>query len=71
MWIRSGSAEHYTGNHRDSIDRMFAGRHYSWQVGVKTEIPWGMRREKAEWARYKAALREQQFMGEKEGIETQ
>ncbi len=60
----AGSADYYTGDYGDGIDRLFSGKYYNWQVGVKTEIPWGMRREKAEWARTKAALREQRLLEE-------
>jgi HAE1 family hydrophobic/amphiphilic exporter-1 len=57
----SGNAEAFSGNYRDSVDRMFSGRYYNWLVGLKTELPWGSRREKAEWARAKVALRQQKL----------
>ncbi|MDO8945156.1 MAG: TolC family protein, partial [Desulfobacterales bacterium] len=60
----AGNAEVYTGNYGDSVDRLFSGKYHNWQVGLKTEIPWGMQREKAEWARAKAALREQRLLEE-------
>ncbi|HAL56738.1 MAG TPA: hypothetical protein DCP63_09740 [Bacteroidetes bacterium] len=40
---------------------MFSGRYYNWLVGLKTELPWGFQREKAEWARAKVALRQQRL----------
>ena len=57
-----GNADAFSGNYRDSVDRMFSGRYYNWLVGLKTELPWGFRREKAEWARSKVALREQRLL---------
>jgi outer membrane protein TolC len=33
---------------------MISGRYYTWFVGLKTEIPWRLEREKAEWARARA-----------------
>lgn len=57
-----GNADAFSGNYRDSVDRMFSGRYYNWLIGLKTELPWGFRREKAEWARSKVALREQRLL---------
>ena len=54
----------FTGNYRDSLDQMVSGRYYNWWVGLKTELPWGLRREKAEWAMANAALREQRLLEE-------
>ena len=54
----------FTGNYRDSLDQMFSGRYYNWWVGLKSDLPWGLRREKAEWARANAALREQRLLEE-------
>ena len=59
-----GHMDYYTGRYSDSVDQMFSGKHYNWQIGIKTEIPWGMKREKAEWARSKAMLREQRLTEE-------
>ncbi len=56
-----GNAEAFSGSYRDSVDRMFSGRYYNWLVGLKTELPWGFQREKAEWARAKVALRQQRL----------
>ena len=53
-----------SGNYMDSIDRMVSGRYYNWWIGLKSEFPWGLRREKAEWARANAALREQRLLEE-------
>ena len=54
-----GNTETFSGNYRDSVDRMISGRYYNWLVGLKTELPWSFQREKAEWARAKVALRQQ------------
>lgn len=59
-----GNAETFSGNYRDSVDRMYSGRYYNWLIGLKTELPWGFRREKAEWARAKVALRQQSLLEE-------
>ena len=59
-----GNAEAFSGDYRDSVDQMFSGRYYNWMIGLKTELPWGFRREKAEWARAKAALRQQGLLEE-------
>jgi outer membrane protein len=59
-----GNAETFSGDYLDSVDRMFSGRYYNWLIGLKTELPWGFRREKAEWARAKAALRQQRLLEE-------
>ncbi|GAB4243585.1 MAG: TolC family protein [Deltaproteobacteria bacterium] len=60
----SGNVGAFSGNYRDSLDQMFSGRYYNWGVGLKTEFPWGLRKEKAEWARADAALREQRLLEE-------
>jgi len=59
-----GNPGEFSGNYRDSLDRMFSGRYYNWLIGLKTEFPWGLRREKAEWARANAAVREQRLLEE-------
>jgi outer membrane protein TolC len=58
------SSTAFTGNYRDSIDQMFSGRYSNWFVGLKSELPWRFDREKAEWARARAALEEQRLLAE-------
>ena len=58
------SSTEFAGSYGDSIDQMLSGRYYSWFVGLKTEIPWRLEREKAEWARARAALQEQRLLSE-------
>jgi len=58
------SSTAFAGNYRDSIDQMFSGRYYNWFVGLKSELPWRFDREKAEWARARAALEEQRLLAE-------
>ncbi|HWS14775.1 MAG TPA: TolC family protein, partial [Candidatus Methylomirabilis sp.] len=58
----------FEGNYADSLDQLFSTRYYNWFVGLSTEIPWGLEREKAEWARARAAAREQRLLSE--GIES-
>jgi outer membrane protein TolC len=58
----------FDGNYADSLDQLFSTRYYNWFVGLKTEIPWGLEREKAEWARAKAAAREQRLLSD--GVES-
>lgn len=50
------------GNYRDSLDQMLSGRYYNFFVGLRTEIPWRLEREKAEWARARAAAEEQRLL---------
>jgi outer membrane protein len=58
------SAGAFEGNYGDSIDQTFSGKYYNWFVGISTEIPWRFDREKAEWARSKAATEQQRLAGE-------
>lgn len=58
----------FDGNYADSLEQLFSTRYYNWFVGLKTEIPWGLEREKAEWARAQAAAREQRLLSE--GVES-
>ncbi len=58
------SASTFEGGYGDSLDQMFSGRYYNWYVGLKSEIPWGLRKEKAERARARATLEEQRLLGE-------
>ncbi|MCL5885182.1 MAG: TolC family protein [Deltaproteobacteria bacterium] len=54
----------FEGNYATSLDQMFSGRYYNFFVGLKTEIPWRLDREKAEWARARAATEEQRLLSE-------
>lgn len=58
------NASEFSGNYHDSLDRMLSGKYYNWMIGLKSEFPWGLQREKAEWARANAALREQRLLEE-------
>jgi outer membrane protein TolC len=58
----------FDGNYADSLDQLFSTRYYNWFVGLSTEIPWGLQREKAEWARARAAVTEQRLLSE--GVES-
>ncbi len=50
-FLPPGTVIPFEGNYADSLREMISGRYYNWFVGLKTEIPWRMEREKAEWAR--------------------
>lgn len=54
----------FSGNYGDSIDQMFSGRYRNLFVGLKSELPWHFGREKAEWRRAQAFLREQSLLEE-------
>lgn len=54
----------FAGSYGESIDQAFSGRYYNWFVGLSTEIPWRFDREKAEWARARAAAEQQRLAGE-------
>ncbi|OGP19093.1 MAG: hypothetical protein A2X91_01620 [Deltaproteobacteria bacterium GWB2_65_81] len=54
----------FDGNYADSLEELYSARYYNWFVGLTTEIPWGLEREKAEWARAQAAAREQRLLSE-------
>lgn len=58
------SAGAFEGSYGESLDQTFSGRYYNWFVGLSTEIPWRFEREKAEWARAKAAADRQRLAGE-------
>lgn len=58
------SASSFEGGYGDSLDQMFSGRYYNWFVGLKTEIPWEPRGEKAAASRARAALEGQRLIGE-------
>ncbi len=49
----------FSGNYQDSVDQMLSGRYRNVFLGLKTEIPWRFDRERAEWEKSRAALREQ------------
>ncbi len=50
-FLPPGTVIPFEGNYADSLREMASGRYYTWFVGLKTEIPWRLEREKAEWAR--------------------
>lgn len=50
-FLPPGATVGFEGSYPDSLREMVSGRYYNWFVGVKTEIPWRLEREKAEWAR--------------------
>ncbi len=50
-FLPPGTTIPFAGNYADSLREMVSGRYYNWFVGMKTEIPWRLEREKAEWAR--------------------
>ncbi|GAB4365665.1 MAG: TolC family protein [Deltaproteobacteria bacterium] len=54
----------FEGGYSESLDRTFSGRYHNWFVGLSTEIPWRFDREKAEWARARAASEQQRIAGE-------
>ena len=54
----------FDGNYSDSLEQLYSARYYNWFVGLATEIPWGLEREKAEWVRARAAAREQRLVAE-------
>lgn len=50
-FVPAGSTIPFEGNYGDSLREMVSGRYYNWFVGVKTELPWLLERERAEWGR--------------------
>ncbi|MGE5188931.1 MAG: TolC family protein [Gemmatimonadota bacterium] len=50
-FVPAGTTIAFEGNYRDSLREMVSGRYYNWFLGLKTEIPWRLERERAEWAR--------------------
>ncbi len=67
-FVPPGSTIPFEGNYADSLREMVSGRYYNWFVGVKTEIPWRLEREKAEWARARTNVDIQRLTAE--GIAT-
>ena len=60
----SSTVGEFDGGYGESLDQAFSGRYYNWFVGLSTEIPWRLEREKAEWARARAAAAQQRLLGE-------
>ena len=67
-FVPPGTTIPFEGNYADSLREMASGRYYNWFVGVKTEIPWRLEREKAEWARARTTADVQRLAAE--GIAT-
>ena len=67
-FVPPGSRIPFEGNYFDSLREMVSGRYYNWFVGVKTEVPWRLDREKAESARARANVEIQRLAAE--GIAT-
>ncbi len=67
-FVPPGSTIPFEGNYADSLREMASGRYYNVFVGVKTEIPWRLRREEAEWARARTGVDIQRLAAE--GIAT-
>ncbi len=67
-FLPPGTTIPFEGGYGDSLREMISGRYYTWFVGLKTEIPWRLEREKAEWARAKTNVDIQRLTAE--GIAT-
>ncbi len=67
-FLPPGAIIPFEGNYADSFREMISGRYYTWFLGLKTEIPWRLEREKAEWARARANVDVQRATAE--GIAT-
>ncbi len=67
-FLPPGTPIPFEGNYADSLREMVSGRYYNWFLGLKTEIPWGLRREKSEWSRAKTNVDIQRLAAE--GIAT-
>lgn len=59
-----GLAPGFEGGYADSLDSMVSGNYYNWFLGLSTEIPWRLEKERAEWARARAALDRQRLLEE-------
>jgi len=59
-----GIAPTFEGDYGDSVDEMLSGRYYTAFLGLSAEIPWTLRKERAEWVRAKAALTRQRLSSE-------
>ncbi|HBO68956.1 MAG TPA: hypothetical protein DD658_01945 [Deltaproteobacteria bacterium] len=59
-----GIAPTFEGDYGDSVDEMLSGRYYTAFLGLSAEIPWTLRKERAEWVRAKAALARQRLSSE-------
>lgn len=46
----------FEGGYGDSLDEMLSGRYYTAFLGLSAEIPWELRKERAEWVRAKSTL---------------
>ncbi len=56
-----GGGNAFEGNYADSLRELTSGKYTNWFVGLSTEIPWGRKRERAEWARARGALERQRL----------
>lgn len=56
-----GGGNAFEGNYGDSLRELTSGKYTNWFVGLSTEIPWGRKRERAEWARARGALERQRL----------
>lgn len=54
----------FAGDYGDSVDAMASGDYYNWFLGLSAEVPWRLDRERAEWARARAALERQRLLQE-------
>lgn len=54
----------FEGGYADSLDSMVSGDYYNWFLGLSTEIPWKLAKERADWARARAALDRQRLLEE-------
>jgi outer membrane protein len=59
-----GLAPGFEGSYADSLDSMVSGNYYNWFLGLSTEIPWKLEKERAEWARARASLDRQRLLEE-------
>lgn len=67
-FVPAGTTIPFQGNYGDSLREMVSGRYYSLFVGLATEIPWRLDREKAEWARARTNIDIQRLLAD--GIAT-
>jgi len=51
-----GNGSAFEGDYGDSLSDLFSGRYYTGFLGLSAEVPWGFRRDRADWTRARAAL---------------
>ena len=56
--------EAFEGDYGDSLDELVSGNYSHWFLGLSTEIPWGLQREKAEWGRARSILEQHRLREE-------